>query len=393
LIFSVVRADCAQFLVRYQLVIEVAGCPKGVARLKITKVEVILTENKGFSSSFVWRKGLPGSDPVTTSGWLVIETDAGITGLASAPRGVILEDYVERRFRDELIGQDPLQREYLWERAWELDRIERFAPNMAHVVDVALWDIAGKTAKMPVYQLLGGFRESIPAYASTVTYSSIEEFLDIADQCLALGYPAIKLHAFGDARKDALLGQRLRAHVGDDIPLMYDGSAGFDLTDAVYLGNALYDAGFAWYEEPMREFSITAYKWLGERVKIPLLVGEVTDGAHMSAGDFAATGVASALRVSTFLRGGFTGAMRIAHLADAYHLRAEVHGMGLESAHLCMAIKNNTYYESLVWGNPTTREGMVDAQGSVHAPKGVGVGYETLWKENGAPKGLEKFVF
>jgi L-alanine-DL-glutamate epimerase-like enolase superfamily enzyme len=85
--------------------------------------------------------------------------------------------------------------------------------------------------------------------------------------------------------------------------------------------------------------------------------------------------------------------MRIAHLADAYHLRAEVHGMGLESAHLCMAIKNNTYYESLVWGNPTTREGMVDAQGSVHAPKGVGVGYETLWKENGAPKGLEKFVF
>jgi L-alanine-DL-glutamate epimerase-like enolase superfamily enzyme len=344
------------------------------------------------SPAFVWRQGLPGSEPAITAGWLVIQTDVGITGFAQVTRGVILKDYVDRRFRSKLIGQDPLQREYLWELVWELDRIERFAPNLTHVVDVALWDIAAKSANLPVYKLLGGFRESIQAYASTVTYSSIEEFLDIADQCLELGYPAIKLHAFGDAKKDALLGQRLREHVGDDVPLMYDGSAGFDLMDAVYLGHALHDAGFAWYEEPMREFSVTAYKWLGERVRIPLLLGEVTDGAHMSAGDFVATGVATGLRTSTFLRGGFTGAMRIAHLADAYHLRAEVHGMGLESAHLCMAIKNNTYYESLVWGNPTTRESLVDANGLVHGPKEPGVGFEGQWREQGIPKGLEKFV-
>lgn len=360
--------------------------------MKITSVDVVLVDRPAHSPAFIWRQGLPGSDPAITVGWLVIQTDVGITGFAQATRGVILKDYVDRRFRSELIGQDPLNREYLWERAWELDRIERFAPNMAHVVDVALWDIAGKAAKLPIWKLLGGYRESIQAYASTVTYSSIEEFLDIADQCLALGYPAIKLHAFGDAKKDALLGHKLREHVGDDIPLMYDGSAGFDLMDAVYLGNALYDAGFMWYEEPMKEFSITAYKWLGERVRIPLLLGEVTDGAHMSAGDFAATGVATGLRTSTFLRGGFTGAMRIAHLADAYHLRAEVHGMGLESAHLCMAIKNNTYYESLVWGNPTTRESLVDANGLVHGPKDPGVGYEGQWAETGVPKGLEKYL-
>ncbi len=360
--------------------------------MKITNVEVVLVDRPAHSPAFVWRYRLPGSDPAITVGWLVIETDVGITGFATAPRGVILKDYVDRRFRNELIGQDPLQREYLWERAWELDRIERFAPNMAHIVDVALWDIAGKAAQLPVYKLLGGYRESIPAYASTVTYSSIEEFLDIADQCLALGYPAIKLHAFGDAKKDALLCTQLREHVGDELPLMYDGSAAFDLLDATYLGHALDAAGYLWYEEPMREFSVTAYKWLGERVRVPLLLGEVTDGAHMSAGDFVATGVASALRTSTFLRGGFTGAMRIAHLADAYHLRAEVHGMGVESAHLCMAIKNNTYYESLVWGNPTTREALVDANGMVHGPKGPGVGYETLWSESGVPKGLERFV-
>jgi len=360
--------------------------------MKITNIDVVLEDRPGFPPGTLWRKNIPGPDTSTTGAWLVIETDAGITGFASAPRGVIFKDYVDRRFRSEFIGQDPLMREYLWERVWELDRIERFAPNMTHVFDVALWDIAAKQANLPVYKLLGGFRDSLPAYASTVTYSSIEEFLDIADQALALGYPAIKLHAFGDAKKDALLGEKLRAHVGDDVPLMYDGSAGFDLEDAVYLGNALYDSGFAWYEEPMREFSVTAYKWLGERVRIPLLLGEVTDGAHMSAGDFLASGVATSLRTSTFLRGGFTGAMRIAHLADADHLRAEVNGFRHERVLLCMGVKNTTYYESLIWGNPTKRESLVDAQGNVHGPKGPGVGYEGIWAESGTPKGLEKYV-
>ena len=360
--------------------------------MKITNVDVVLVDKPAFSPAFVWRKGVPGSDGPITSGWLVIETDAGITGYAHVTRGIILKDYVDRRFRAELIGQDPLNREYLWERAWELDRIERFAPNVTHLVDVALWDIAGKQAKLPIWKLMGGFRESIPAYASTVTFGSIEEYLDVADQCIALGYPAIKLHAFGDPKKDAELGHRLRAHVGDDMALMYDGTAGFDLMDAVYLGHALDDAGFLWYEEPMKEFSVTAYKWLGERVRIPLLLGEVTDGAHMSAGDFIASGVASAVRTSWFLRGGFTGAMRIAHLADSFHLRAEVHGMGIESAHLCMAIKNNTYYESLVWGNPIERESLVDSNGIVHAPKDPGVGYEGIWNLSGIPAGLEKYV-
>lgn len=360
--------------------------------MKITSVEVILEERPGMSPAFVWRDRIPGSEGPTTGAWLAIETDSGITGFASTNRGIILKDYVDRRFRAELLGQDPLQREYLWERVWELDRIERFAPNLKHLVDVALWDIGGKQAGIPVHQLLGGYRTSLPAYASTVTYSSISEFLDIADQALALGYPMIKLHAFGNAKKDAELCLALRAHVGPDIELMYDGSAAFDLQDAVYLGDALTEANYLWYEEPMREFSVTAYKWLSERVRVPLLLGEVTDGSHMNAGDFLATGGATSLRTSTFLKGGFTGAMRIAHLADAFHLRAEVHGMGLESAHLCMAIKNTTAYESLVWGNPIRREDLVHADGLVYAPTSPGLGFESLWEQSAIPKGLEKYV-
>ena len=140
------------------------------------------------------------------------------------------------------------------------------------------------------------------------------------------------------------------------IDLMYDGSAGFDLTDAIYLGRALSEAGYRWYEEPMREFSVTAYRWLSERVDVPLLVGETSDGSHLNTADFIASGCATSVRTSANHRGGMTGAMRIAHLADSFQLRAEVHGPTETAVHLCMAIPNCTYYESLVTSNPVVRE-------------------------------------
>ena len=154
---------------------------------------------------------------------------------------------------------------------------------------------------------------------------------------------------------------------------MYDGSAGFDLPDAVYLGHALAEAGYRWYEEPIREFSVTAYRWLAERVDVPLLVGETSDGSHLNTADFIASGCATYVRTSANHRGGMTGAMRIAHLADSFRLRAEVHGPTESAVHLCMAIPNCTYYESLVTSNPVTRESRVGPDGLVHAPTEPGI--------------------
>jgi L-alanine-DL-glutamate epimerase-like enolase superfamily enzyme len=155
---------------------------------------------------------------------------------------------------------------------------------------------------------------------------------------------------------------------------MYDGSAGFDLPDAIYVGQALSAAKYLWYEEPMREFSISAYGRLVRNVEVPLLVAETSDGAHMNSADFIAVGAATyGVRTSTTLRGGITGAMRTAHLADAYRLRAEVHGSDIPNHHLCMAISNTTYYESLVTSNPVVREKAVDKNGLLHAPVEPGI--------------------
>lgn len=344
----------------------------------ITSVDSFAVFRPGPKPGYSWRKGLTGSPADSYVGVLRIGTDSGIEGVAlatwpgSAP---VLADLVERHLRSQLLGQDPLQRELLWHVIWELDRIAELPLPLLGIADVALWDLAGRFAGLPTWQVMGGFRDKIPAYASTVTFATTEEYLDVASQCLELGYPAIKLHAWGDAHADAALCRRLRAHVGDAVPLMYDGSAGFDLPDALYLGRALTDEGFLWYEEPMREFSVTAYSRLARAVGVPLLVAETSDGAHMNAGDFIASGAATfGVRASTALRGGFTGALRIAHLADAFRLRAEVHGAGLTSRHLCMAIANTTYYESLITTTEVSRSPEVDADGLVHAPTTPGVG-------------------
>ncbi len=342
--------------------------------MKITGVHTETTESQG--PVYNWRKGIPGGDGKRIDTKLTITTDEGITGEAHGARGVIISDLVERHLRRELVGQDPLMKEYLWHRMWEVDRIEEFPIYFLGLADIALWDITAKVAGQPLFKMIGGFRNRIPAYASTVTYDSVEEFLDIADQCLDFGFRAIKLHAWGDARRDARLGEALRAHVGDEIALMYDGSAGFDFMDALYLGKALEAAGFLWYEEPMREFSIDAYRRLANDLTIPLLSGETSDGAHWNIADFIQFGAADLVRTSTHYKGGVTGALRVAHLADAHHMRAEVHGGGLANLHICCAIPNTTYYESLVYTNPIIVEQGIDSDGCISAPTAPGIGYD-----------------
>jgi L-alanine-DL-glutamate epimerase-like enolase superfamily enzyme len=333
----------------------------------------IRKENK---VSFRWRDGLASSEAIVEHTWLRLITDGGIEGWSKAVRGPIAIDLVKRRLKPWLIGKDPLLKERLWHELWEIDRIEEFPIYMMGLVDAALWDITGKVAGLPVYQLLGGYRASIEAYASTVTYATTEEYLDVADQCLARGFRAIKLHAWGDARKDAALCKALRRHVGPSIALMYDGSAGFDPYESLYLGRVLEESDYLWFEEPMREASIDSYRRLCEQLDIPVLAAETSDGCHYNAADFIVQGAADMIRTSSHYKGGITGALRVAHLADAFNRSAEVHGMGVENLHLCLAVRNNHYYETLIMGNPILVEPCIGPDAHARLPDVPGLGHE-----------------
>ncbi len=361
--------------------------------MRITHVETHRVHIPAIKPAFSWREGLEGSPAETDGVVVLLRTDEGVDGVALSTRpgsAGQLEDAVDRLFRRELIGRDVFDREYLWHRVWEIDRIHELPLPQLGIVDVALWDLAARAAGLPLWQVLGGARREIPAYASTTTFASVDEYLDVADQCLELGFTALKLHAWGDARRDARLCEAVRAHLGDDVPLMYDGSAGFDLPDAIHVGKALSANGFLWYEEPMREFSVHAYRQLATAVDVPLLVAETSDGVHMNTADFIAAGTATfGVRTDTVLKGGITGSMRIAHLADAFRIRVEVHGSDVPNRHLCMAIPNTTYYESLVTSSSVTRESCVDEHGMVHAPTSPGIG---LPQGLDYPPELEPFV-
>lgn len=352
----------------------------GESPMKITALEIEHYEVE--TTAFGWRDGLigrPGGKGRETL--LRVKTDEGIDGLVWVSHPAITEELVRRCFAPMFTGADPLMREKLWYEVWERDRLEEFPMYALGFVDVALWDIAAKAAGLPAYKLLGGHKARAKAYASTVTVPTLDDYLRLADRCLARGYQAIKLHVWGRLRDDVLLVRKLRRHVGPDVELMLDGSAGYNLEESVRLGRAMEEEGYLWLEEPMREFNLLAYESLCRTLDIAVLAAECTDGCHFNAGEWLLRGACDRLRTSWFYKGGLTGALKTAHLAESFQVQADVHGCGLGSLHLICALPNSLYYESLVPEEcvaDATAAGRVlpDADGWVYAPDTPGIGWE-----------------
>ena len=355
--------------------------------MKITDIRCYVLEEPHPSPSFRWREGLPGSgdgtpaDQPVRAAILRMDTDAGITGWwREDRRGDMVADLVRRRLKT-LVGCNPLLTEDLWRRVWEIDRVEEIHMGFLGLIDLLAWDIKSKAAGMPVYQMLGGIEPKIPAYASTVTWDTMDEYERYIKDCIDEGFFAFKLHAWGDAKRDAELCANLRRWTGPDADLMFDGSAGWDLITSLQFGRVLQDQGFLWYEEPMREFDLVSYVKLCEGLDIPVLAAETPDGCHWNAATWIKMGALDMMRTSTHYKGGLTGGVKVAHLAESFGMRAEVHGSGYANGHLCAAIPNNTYYEQLVFDGDHIRglksqEHLPIIDGYVTIPDRPGLGYE-----------------
>ena len=321
--------------------------------MKITDIRCWLVEGEHPRYPFRWRKGVPGSGDGTPSdkkpvdAILRVDTDEGIYGAMRVPLGPSVMSLVERRLK-RLVGEDPLLTERLWWLVWEIDRIEEIPVRHLGILDCLLWDIKSKKAGLPIYQMLGGNDPKVRAYASTVTWNTMEEYERHIRHCMDVGFTAFKLHAWGDAREDAKLCRNLRKWTGPDADLMFDGSAGWDYVTAMWFGRVLEECGFLWYEEPMREFELGSYKKLCDALDIPVLAAETPDGCHWNMATWIQMGALDMTRTSWFFKGGITGAMKVAHLSDSFGMRCQVHGMGLPNAQICAAIRNNDYYEQLV---------------------------------------------
>ena len=340
---------------------------------------------------FIWRNGLPGSHGDIARGTrprkavIRMETDSGLFGALEIGRGDAVLDLISRRY-NWFIGENPLLTERMWNLMWEIDRIEEVHMRALGLLDMLCWDVKSQQAKMPIYQLLGGNDTKVPAYASTVTWPTLGDYERYIKMSRDLGFKAFKLHAWGDVKRDIELSTKLREWVGPDADLMFDGSAGWDYVDALQVGLALQDLGFLWYEEPMREFHLGSYTKLCDKLTMPVLAAETSDGVHWNMASWIEAKALDMTRVSTFYKGGFTGSMKIAHMSESFGMRAQVHGMGLENAQLCAAISNNDYYEQLVMNEEQIKG--LDKLGSLAIVDGFlnvssepGLGYHYDWDE------------
>nr|WP_272893489.1 mandelate racemase family protein [Duffyella gerundensis] len=342
----------------------------------------------------------PGEMSQASMAMLTISTDEGAQGYSFAPPEVVRPHVVNAFFKKVLVGQNPFDRERLWQDLvhWQRGSAHQLTERALSFVEQALWDLIGRKLNMPVHKLLGGYREKIPAYGSTMCgdelkggLSTPDEYAEFALKLVARGYQAIKLHTWmppvsfaPNPKMDIKACAAVREAVGPDIALMIDGYHWYSRSEALTIGKALEKLDFAWFEEPMQEESMSSYVWLADNLSIDVIGPESLGGKHHSRADWVKAGACDILRAGANGVGGISPTMKVAALAEAFGMDCEVHGNGAASLAVVGAIRNCRWYERgllhpfLDYDEvPAYLNALVDPmdeQGFVHLPTRPGLG-------------------
>jgi L-alanine-DL-glutamate epimerase-like enolase superfamily enzyme len=344
---------------------------------------------------------VPGHRQPITKAAVVIETADGArgeyVGLWGATPMALAQTVM---LAPHLLGLDPFQREFIYD---EFKRALRQYDHMGYgMIDICLWDLAGKALNASISRLLGGFRDRLRTYASTMHgdrnggLSSKEAYGDFALYCQTMGYRAFKIHGWydGDPFEEAGTIRQVRKAVGDQMVLMIDPACQIrTYLDALTVGKACDEANLLWLEDPARDTGVSqfAHLKLRQMIKTPILCTEHVRGLEPKA-DFVMNGGTDILRADPEYDLGITGAMKIAHLAEALGLDVEVHACGPAHRHCMAAIRNTNYYELALVGpkcrNPlpdvyssgySDQLDCIDSEGCVPVPIGPGLGVSYDW--------------
>jgi galactonate dehydratase len=219
-----------------------------------------------------------------------VDTDAGVHGVGEATleyREKTVAEAIAELARS-FVGKDPTRIQELWHTAYR-DVYFRGGPvyqSALSAVEMALWDIKGKTLGVPVYELLGGkVRDAVKCYANGWFAPAQEpaEFAAKAKQAVATGFRGLKWDPFGaaylsieraDLRKALECVEAVRAAVGPDIELMIEGHGRFDIPTAVRIGQELRRFDILWFEEPVPPDNLDALAEVKRRAGVPIAAGE-----------------------------------------------------------------------------------------------------------------------
>lgn len=225
---------------------------------------------------------------------IIVETDEGITGYGevdTAPNvgKAVVEAYMSHGtcygLKEVVVGADPFDYEQIWNDMWSKTYYYGRSGPVIHVmsgIDMALWDIMGKSTGKPVHKLLGGsYSDIVRPYASALMPGTREEVKKMVEKYSSLGFTAIK---FGwgplgyDIRFDLGLIETARKAAGDSMEIMIDIGKRYKLKQALQVARALEQLNIYWLEEPLPSEDYTGYKRLTESTSMRIASGEEESG-------------------------------------------------------------------------------------------------------------------
>jgi len=324
-----------------------------------------------------------------------VTTAGGLVGWGESHHGrahTAVAKLIETTLRQLVLGMDAADVVGVWKKIYDKQLASHGMGAGTCLamsgIDMALWDIRGKAAGMPLYQLLGGGKRGIPAYAGGVSlgYQLPEQLVDEIRKNLSLGYKAVKLRVGDTVKRDLERIRAVRKACGDELVILTDANIGYSVEDVRQVMPGMDELNVAWLEEPFPAHDYRSYALAKGFGRTPLAAGE----NHYTRFEFNRViedGAITLLQPDLSKTGGITEALRIAAMASAYKLPIHPHSSmtGLNHAatiHFLCAIDNGGWFEGDVSRSNLFRDelvqnpGQVDKDGNVWPLEKPGLGLE-----------------
>ena len=315
-------------------------------------------------------------------------TDAdGATGMGytftCGVNGGAIADILGREMAPMAVGRDADRVEAIWKDIWWAFHYGgRGGPTVLALsaLDMALWDLKARKADMPLWRMLGGYDPKVPCYAGGIDIDlSAEELIDQTHENIANGHRAIKMKVGRDRlSEDVTKIAAMREAFGPDLPLMVDANMKYSVDGAVRAARAFQPFDLTWFEEPIPPEDPAGHRRILSEGGIPIASGENL----RSLWEFrtAIEGGVTFPEPDVTNCGGITPFMKIAHLAEAFHLPVTSHGAHDITVQLLAACPNRSYLEAHGFGlEKFVMEPMELKDGYAIAPERPGHGVNFDW--------------
>jgi L-alanine-DL-glutamate epimerase-like enolase superfamily enzyme len=324
-----------------------------------------------------------------------IDTDGGHTGIGYTYAGTVggraVCDLVQDAFRPLLTGQDPRLIERHWAAMYQevlLAGRRGAALRAISAVDIALWDLLGKLANLPLYRLLGGWADEVPAYASGGYYRPGDPLENIREEMRSykeLGFTDVKMKVGGAAFEvDVARVQAAREAIGPTCRLALDANNAWRWPyEAIRFARAVEACDIWWLEEPLSPEDIAGHAEIARTLEMPVATGEI----HATRWDFRDIiehQAADILQPDVGVLGGITEWLKIAHTAATFNLPVAPHWHANSHVHLVAAVHNCITVEYFVLEQDiynferlvTVETRLRPQDGQLPLPTGPGLGME-----------------